>query len=295
MSIQAPQEFTMCVPEPSPNQSPLSTSPIPEANHSPRGNLMPQEHSWNIIVEPHGNSTLVHFINPHTGAIVHSTCANYGDIIQFDHGVFFQVPPYPQPAGSVPMQTIPMQHQQPQTMYVNVSPQNLQNCNVMTNGYQPEYVDPSYCPPTSNYNHTQQNDMVQNGTIPPEKRRDKPLKAKMRDKQPSCACQPNVQYIDYNHDMAMNGKMIYRHPDGGMVFFGSVLFFFVLFCLQKNHQNYFCLSSYLNCLKCLQISSREMFSSKHYMLRNTGNFYILCTLFTTYILVKAIPLWKKGF
>ena len=223
MSIQAPQEFTMCVPELSPNQSPLSASPIPEGNHSPRGNLMPQEHSWNIILEPHGNSTLVHFINPHTGAIVHSTCANYGDMIQFEPGVFFQVPPYPQHAGSVPMQTIPMQHQQPQPMYVNVSPQNIQNCNVMTNGYQPEYVDSSYCPSHSNY--TQQGDMVQNGNVLPEKRRDRPLKAKMRDKHSGCMCRQNVQYVEYNHDMAMNEKMVYHHLDGGKFLFWEYLLF----------------------------------------------------------------------
>lgn len=207
MALQTNQEYVMCVPELSPNQSPHSTSPIPEQNHSPRGNLMPQEHSWNIILEPHGNSTLVHFIDPHTGDIVNSTIANYGDIIQFEPGVFFQVPHFPQ--QSVPMQTAPMP--QPQPMYMNVPPQNVQqqNFNIMGNGIQHDYDTNPYCPSHGNYN--QPNHFVQNGNIRPDKRREKPQK-KMRDKQPGCTCRQNVQYNEYNHDM--NEKMVYLH-DGG--------------------------------------------------------------------------------
>ena len=239
MAVQAPQEYTMCVPEQSPNQSPLSTSPIPEPNHSSRGNLMAQEHSWNIILEPHGNSTLVHFINPHTGEIVNSHCANYGDIIEFEPGVYFQVPPYPQHVGHVPMQTVPVH--QPQAMYVNVSPQNIQNYNIMTNGFQPEYENlDQYCPSHGIYNQT--NNFVQNGNIQPVKRRDKPQK-KVRDKQPNCTCIQNTQFDDYNHGM-VNDKMVYHgrskiflvlHYD-----LGTLISYFVLFykTVQINHQSF---------------------------------------------------------
>jgi hypothetical protein len=212
MAVQTHQDFGMCLnTEPSPNQSPLSTSPSPEQRHSPQGNNMAHEHSWHIILEPHGEKNMVHFINPPTGEIISTYLADYGAMIEFEPGVYFQVP-YPQQPGVPQMQPPPLQpaHQPTPVYSLNVSPQNIQNGVVVPNSYnsQEGFYNP-YCPLHGNEHN------YSGGGSRVEKRREKSQK-KLRDK--TCLCkQEDVLYNSYNA-RTIDNKMIFHH-DGGEIMF----------------------------------------------------------------------------
>ena len=220
MAVQTHQDFGMCLnSELSPNQSPLSTSPSPEQRHSPRGNNMAHEHSWHIILEPHGQKNMVHFINPITGETISSYLADYGAMIEFEPGVFFQVP-YPTQPTVPQMHPPPLQqpHQPPPVFSLNVSPQNIQNGIVVPNSYNTQegyFINP-YCPLHGNENNVNINYSQTGGSTRVDKRREK-LQKKLRDK--TCTCkQDEVLYNNYNETI-INDKIIFHH-DGGEIFHG---------------------------------------------------------------------------
>ena len=88
--------FHATTPDPSPNDSPASTSPIPEHQISPRNNILPGEQSLHVIVEPQfdGPTNYIYLTNPVTGQILSTFIAEHGSHIEIQPGVLFRVP-YP--------------------------------------------------------------------------------------------------------------------------------------------------------------------------------------------------------
>lgn len=163
-------DFRMATPERSPNTSPLSLSPSPEQQHSPRG---AHEQSLHIIVEPQvdGHTNFIHLLSHPTNQVLSSFIAEHGAHIEIQPGVFFRVP-FPHESG-YPYST-PQPHQfPPQNLYpaptLNLPPNVIVQPH---NGYNPT------CPL---HGSPRNNNAFQTGNERLDHRREK-LQRKLREK-----------------------------------------------------------------------------------------------------------------